>query len=315
MRTIVSWVNFVVLSFVVSAVAAQALAQGAALDLFGDPTFGMIKLEPGFEADPYNSEVLSGGRLDASYLIDSKCAGFVGSAPHFRLNWTGKGSDLRIFFVGDGDATLAVNDPYGDWHCNDDFDDRNPLVGFKDADFGQYDIWVGSFHPEATVFGNLYITELVLSPIDFSLPIAELAVSAPPNFGEIALGVDFMPDPYRVQVLSGGSIDVSSTNLPNNITCVGYATTEPDFRLDWTEEGAGILRIMVVADADTTLIVNDPSGDWHCDDNTYGSDPVVEFEPPKSGLYDIWVGSNESAATIPGTLFISKLRLNPSVFY
>ena len=315
MRKMFSLVSLFTLLFVVNVLITGVMAQGATIDLFGDPTFGVIKLAPGFTPDPYNIEVLSGGPLDASFWVDSNCTGFIGSDPDFRLNWSGDGSDFRIFFVGDGDATLAVNDPYGDWHCNDDFDDRNPLIKFDGAAFGQYDIWVGSFDPEVNFFGNLYVTELGLSPGDFALAEVELIVSAPPNFGETALGVDFTPDPYMVQVLSGGPIEVAGANLPSNEYCVGYTTAEPDFRLEWIEDGTDLLRIMVVADADTTLIINDPYGDWYCDDDTYDFDPLIEFKTPTSGFYDIWVGSNDGGITIPGTLLITKLRFDPREFY
>ena len=48
---------------------------------------------------------------------------------------------------------------------------------------------------------------------------------------------------------------------------------------------------------DTTLVVRDPAGAWRCDDDAGGSgDAQVKFDKPRSGTYDIWVGSYDGAS-------------------
>ena len=59
---------------------------------------------------------------------------------------------------------MIVNDPSGNWHCNDDFDSAggtNPGVVFSQPVAGIYDIWVGTYSEgEAFESANLHITEL-----------------------------------------------------------------------------------------------------------------------------------------------------------
>jgi len=77
------------------------------------------------------------------------------------------GSDrLRFFFVAteEEDATLIVNAPDGNWHCNDDFSGWDPMVELKGAKDGQYDIWVGSYSADVYIVGTLYITEMDYDP-------------------------------------------------------------------------------------------------------------------------------------------------------
>ena len=71
------------------------------------------------------------------------------------------------------------------------------------------------------------------------------------TYGESVLRAGFMPDPYRVSLV---------------------------FR--------------TLSSVDTTLIINGPDGNWSCDDDSYGDgDAQVRFDKPRSGTYDIWIGT------------------------
>jgi hypothetical protein len=142
--------------------------------------------------------------------------------------------------------------------------------------------------------------------------VAGLDFSAPPNFGSVQLAPGFTPDPHAVEILSGGVVDVFGTLAEDG--CAGYATQAPDFSLEWTADGGSLLRILVVAEDDTTLIVNDPFGGWSCNDDTDSFNPMVEFQNPTSGRYDIWIGSYESTAFVEGTLYITELPIGPGDF-
>ena len=144
---------------------------GGTLDPLADPNFGTVDLTAGFVPDPYLVNLTSGGAIDAAALnLGDECYGFVSSPPDFRVNWDGVSNRLRFFFVAanaDEDTTLLVNDPYGNWHCDDDFGATfNPLVDINSPPSGQYDIWVGSFEEDTFVDGTLYITEMDYSPED-----------------------------------------------------------------------------------------------------------------------------------------------------
>lgn len=106
------------------------------------------------------------------------------------------------------------------------------------------------------------------------------------NFGEIQLDAGFNPDPYRVQLTAGGS--VNGANLPGS--CVGYISEAPDFEVTY-DAGSLPLVFRTLSSQDTTLIINGPDGRWYCDDDSYGDlDAEVRFNRPQSGVYDIWVG-------------------------
>jgi len=139
------------------------------LDYSLEPNFGSVDLSAGFSPDPYTVALTSGGDVNVGdYDLGDECTGYATSAPDFRLYWTGSSGNLRFFFVAnvpDEDATLIVNDPNGNWHCDDDFQETfDPLVDIANPPEGQYDIWVGSFEAGAFVEGTLYITEMDFSP-------------------------------------------------------------------------------------------------------------------------------------------------------
>lgn len=126
------------------------------------------------------------------------------------------------------------------------------------------------------------------------------------NYGRRALAGGFTPDPVEVNIVSGGALDASSMSL--GAGCVGFVTRQPDYILDYSE-AANFLRLYVTAQGDTTLVVNDANGRWHCnDDSNGGTNPMVDIRNPPSGQYDIWVGSYEANANIRSKLHITELQ-------
>ncbi len=129
---------------------------------------------------------------------------------------------------------------------------------------------------------------------DYSLP----AVS-----GGVTLNAGFDPDPYRVSVTPGGSIEAQSAV---SSSCRGYISNAPDFELTY-RAGNWPLILTVEASADTTLVINGPDGQWYCDDDSgEGTNPLVRFGNPQSGTYDIWIGTY-SGGLSSGTLLITEL--------
>lgn len=121
------------------------------------------------------------------------------------------------------------------------------------------------------------------------------------NFGEISLSSGFTPDPYRVNVQAGGSVD--GARLPG--ACTGMISQAPDFELTY-QAGSLPLVFRTVSSEDTTLIINGPDGRWHCDDDSYGDgDAMVRFNRPQSGTYDVWVGTF-GGGTTSATLQITE---------
>lgn len=121
------------------------------------------------------------------------------------------------------------------------------------------------------------------------------------NYGEVHLNAGFTPDPHRVQMMAGGSVNGSV--LPGS--CVGNISDAPDYQITYSA-GSFPLVFRTLSQADTTLIINGPNGQWYCDDDSYGDgDAEVRFSRPQSGVYDIWVGVF-SGGTAPATLLITE---------
>lgn len=283
------------------------------LSTFLEPTFGSGSLSTGFLPDPYLVRMTSGGNVDVSYLNNGYgCTGHATTAPDFRLFWSGNGDELNFMFIPDSssdDTTLIINDPNGNWYCNDDFAGVNPGISFNTAVSGQYDIWIGSFWFDENVSGQLNISELGFQPQITSTSPAGLDSSLEPNFGSKSLSSGFWPDPDEISLTSGGDVDVSYLN--NGFGCTGYATAAPDFRLFWSGDGDE-LSFMFVANSssdDTTLIINDPHGNWHCNDDFAGVNPGIHFDTAVSGQYDIWIGSYSANDNISGQLQITELGI------
>ncbi len=124
------------------------------------------------------------------------------------------------------------------------------------------------------------------------------------NFGEIRLNAGFTPDPYRVEITAGGSIDAyTDTDLPG--ACVGDISDAPDFEVTYSA-GSLPLVFRTRSSTDTTLIINGPDGHWYCDDDSWGDgDAEVRFNKPSSGTYDIWIGTF-NGGTASASLLITE---------
>ena len=129
-------------------------------------------------------------------------------------------------------------------------------------------------------------------------------VNADPNFRTISLRTGFTPDPQVISIRSGGEINAQSISS----ACAGFISGAPDVRLIYTA-GTLPLILSVAAGADTTLVVNGPDGRWYCDDDggVNGNNPMVRFNAPQSGRYEIWIGTYGNTSLQPGQLNISEL--------
>ncbi len=86
--------------------------------------FIAISPQAGFPLDPFLVSLQGGGPVDASTVSDG-CNGFVAEAPAVTVDYQGEADLLRAFFLSNGDTTLVVQTPDGDFLCNDD---THPLL-------------------------------------------------------------------------------------------------------------------------------------------------------------------------------------------
>jgi len=128
-----------------------------------------------------------------------------------------------------------------------------------------------------------------------------------PNFGTVTLRAGFTPDPQVVRITAGGNINSNdATSLGSQ--CVGMITDAPDYRINYTAQPGVALTIRVSSSADTTLVVNNPRGEWYCNDDLGSStNPGVVYRTPLSGTYDVWVGTFGTTPA-PAQISITELE-------
>ena len=141
---------------------------------------------------------------------------------------------------------------------------------------------------------------LIAGAAALSSPALAQDVGLPPSFGSTSLQAGFTPDPFSVDLTAGGSNDAAGV-APQ---CSGNIANAPDYSITYTPGGDFSLYFGVDSNADTTLAINDPDGNWHCNDDASGLDPAVAFENPQGGRYDVYVGTY-GGSTAPATLLVS----------
>ncbi len=122
------------------------------------------------------------------------------------------------------------------------------------------------------------------------------------TYGQVSLTGGFEPDPHSVSVTAGGDIDASTVSA----NCVGNIARRADFTLRFRPDELPLI-VSATSDGDATLTVRAPDGSWHCDDDSAGNlNPMVRFDSPRNGRYQIWVGTFGTEPE-PAMLHISEL--------
>lgn len=284
-------------------VAAPASAQSLRTSATG--TYGQVRLTAGFEPDPHSVTVQAGGGIDASgTAAGSGCTGMIAQRPDFTLRYTAGDYPLYISATSDADTTLVVRMPNGAYLCDDDSaGSLNPVVHVGAPASGRYQIWIGTFGDGSTPApAMLHISEIGAG----GAMQAEPDPSLEPAFGTATLAGGFLPDPHTVQIAAGGAFAANQLPAPG---CTGYIAAAPDYRVHFTP-GSLPLIFSVASDADTTLVVNTPDGQWHCDDDggVNGLNPMIRFDVPQSGQYDVWVGTYAEGALQNSVLHVSEIE-------
>lgn len=298
------------------------------LDYRLEPYFGTTRIGGAELAGGHNIEVTAGGSVNSRY-IGNGCLGYASSRPDVRLQLTESQANLFINFLADtsgDDTALLVNNPAGEWLCNDDEDGLNPGIAITEATAGQYDIWVASYSEGEFISGDLRLSN---QAFNFSSAVTQqrntsnapstpnrsavgntinLAVNGEPHYETVQLSAGFWPDPYTVDVNAGGSVNV--TDWVDG--CLGFVASRPDVRLQW-QGGRSALQVYFTADEvgdDTVLVVHGPDGQWYCNDDAHSTtlNPSLRFESAASGAYTIWVGSYGQGNWVQGKLYITEMN-------
>lgn len=95
--------------------------------------------------------------------------------------------------------------------------------------------------------------------------------------------------PNSYSVTAGGNQSLRNCGWSHT----GHVISQPDF--EFTIGGLEQyrrLQIRVDGSCDTVLLVNDATGNWYFNDDGWGNlHPLIDINNPRSGVYDIWVGT------------------------
>jgi len=116
-------------------------------------------------------------------------------------------------------------------------------------------------------------------------------VSRDAYYGEISLSAGFDDDPRVIDMVAGGSVNLSEST---QFDCNGFISDAPDYQIDYSTGNADFeLSFFADSTADTVILINTPDEQWHCNDDYgegFGLTAGLTFEQPLAGIYDIWVG-------------------------
>ena len=101
--------------------------------------------------------------------------------------------------------------------------------------------------------------------------------------------------PQQYPLFAGGGLDLGACD---SVEGVGRVTPAPNFTLQYDALTYGRdLEFRVETDCDTTLLINDSTGEWHFNDDANGTlQPAMRLPNAPSGQYDIWVGTFGSSS-------------------
>jgi len=284
--------------------AIVAIAPAVAVqDPSASPAYGAGALNSGFTPDPVSIGLRAGGAMPASDASEW-CPGYVSYQPSYNLDYDAGGYDLYLSAAADVDTVLLVNAPDGSWHCDDDGAGSGLNAGmmFEDPQSGVYNIWVGTYGSGGGYApAMLHISEL---GFDDSNPYSQApSASMAPQYGTLSLSEGFANDPRTIAVEAGGDLE-----LGNYGTCWGNVDRAPDLWVDYAGSETFDLYVSMEAQSDTTLAIQGPDGDWHCDDDSAENlNPGVQISDPLPGRYAVWAARYSSGPYLPATVYVSEL--------
>ncbi|MFK7988776.1 MAG: hypothetical protein AB8I08_22340 [Sandaracinaceae bacterium] len=304
-------------------VLAAILACGGGDDSDGDDNSGggganSFMVRPGFTPDPRTATGEAGGPFSAS-TRNSACNGHIGAVSDHTLHVTSAFTNLRVIVSSAQDTTLVIQLSNGTYLCNDDSEGFNPIVqGAFPA--GIHRIYVGTYSANTTAPYTIGITESptvtaaqigggpaappgVVPPPTTPTP----AVAVPNTTTAISLTPGFMPDPNIQTAVAGGTVQ-AMTFTSNGAGCRGNLPSNPQFAFTAAGNFPN-LRVMANSATDTTLVIRTPDGQFRCNDDSAGFNPMVDGPFP-AGTYQVFIGTYGSRPPAPVTVGFSEL---PSV--
>lgn len=301
-------------------IAGGLFAQDLAPRPDTDPIAGGVILSS-LVPDPYLVTVPYG----AGNAVFPDCTGRFSVEPSFMVS-VYDFAPVRFFTFSDGDTALAVVAPDGAVTCSDDAEGTlEGAVVIDQPAPGRYSVFVGGYSAESVQTAFLVISRQPISPAAFGpeqivarsltgairAQTAETVTEPAPSlaFDASTPVIDLPTGGFgsRSFPVSGGG-PVNLLDVPDLGTeCYGFVSALPTLAVALSGPAPQI-RLAVTSEEDAVLLVRDPAGIIHCNDdaNPDTINPMLTINEPPAGLYLIYVGAYSEGALIEGELTISE---------
>lgn len=239
-----------------------------------------FEIADGFAPDPQILDVTAGGNVNAAIAAGKQCAGYVSEEATLRLTVSIELPLLYLYASSERPTTLNVLDPEGTLLCDHGYGgSRDPLIAIDAPMAGDYLVWVGGITASEAFEAALLLATATIGP------------SLDPIYGQSEFAAGAERNGLENNLVAGGLLPAASADA----TCSGYVTAAPTYSYTYTP-GAFSLAAQVGSDADTVLLIRDPEGGWHCDDDSAGDgNPLLTIDDPPAGRYDFWLGTTSPA--------------------
>ena len=192
---------------------------------------------------------------------------------------------FSLFATSDRDLVLAVVDPAGGVHCNDDSYQLNPAVTFDGAMAGDYQVFVGGYGPGGGSFYDLYA-----SAGGPAFGGADVNLDTPPRQGYALFDMNAAG---QGQVLASGIVNGYDPMemLPTGFYCAGFTDISAPDLVMTLDAAQPMISVYAMSESDLTLAMLAPDGSWHCNDDAFNLNPGLSVSNAPAGDYRIWVGA------------------------
>lgn len=140
----------------------------------------------------------------------------------------------------------------------------------------------------------------------WALPLAAVSLFSSPAAraqSMLTLQEAFLPDPQIVPVRAGGDVPVDFGDCD-----YGYVAETAAVGIDYETTGSSDLYFYVDGVGDTMLLIETPSREILCDDDSLGNlNPIVHVPAAEDGLYLVFVGSFSDRDYQDATLYVSEI--------
>lgn len=221
------------------------------------------------------------------------CPGFVPpaeSALAFALR--GQGQGLRFYLDAEEGAALLVRTPDGIYHCTPTREDGIAQQVFEQPLPGDYAAWPAVREDGSEIAARVVVSEYQLQRYQLRPRDDVTAASLQPaRHGALVFDAAGGRQPLATAGIQGLEPAASVASH-----CSGYVDFEAADVTLTLDAQQPTLSLYAESATDTVIMVLDPAGTWHCNDDSDGVNPAVTLAPARPGDYQVLVGSFSQGA-------------------